>query len=148
MRDLRQSFVHAFHGLVFCLKHERNFRIHICAAVLTILLGFIVRFSAIEFVLLILTISSVMVTEILNTMIEKTIDTFTNKFSPTAKVVKDASAGAVFICAIVSVIVGLILFLRQGRILFLIEIIKNIPYLLILLPFIVFALYKFIFWKK
>ncbi len=148
MRDLRQSFVHAFHGLVFCLKHERNFRIHICAAVLTILLGFIVRFSAIEFVLLILTISSVMVTEILNTMIEKTIDTFTNKFSPTAKVVKDASAGAVFICAIVSVIVGLILFLRQGRILFLFEIIKNIPYLLILLPFIVFALYKFIFWKK
>lgn len=148
MRDLRQSFVHAFHGIVFCLKHERNFRIHICAAVLTILLGFIVRFSAIEFVLLILTISSVMVTEILNTMIEKTIDTFTNKFSPTAKVVKDASAGAVFICAIVSVIVGLILFLRQGRILFLIEIIKNIPYLLILLPFIVFALYKFIFWKK
>ena len=106
------------------------------------------RFSAIEFVLLILTISSVMVTEILNTMIEKTIDTFTNKFSPTAKVVKDASAGAVFICAIVSVIVGLILFLRQGRILFLFEIIKNIPYLLILLPFIVFALYKFIFWKK
>lgn len=148
MRDLRQSFVHAFHGLVFCLKHERNFRIHICAAVLTILLGFIVRFSAIEFVLLILTISSVMVTEILNTMIEKTIDTFTNKFSPTAKVVKDASAGAVFICAIVSVVVGLILFLRQGRILFLFEIIKNIPYLLILLPFIVFALYKFIFWKK
>ena len=148
MRDLKQSFLHAFHGLAFCLRHERNFRIHICAAVLAILLGVVVRFSALEFVLLILTISSVMVTEILNTMIEKTIDTFTNKFSPTAKVVKDASAGAVLICAIVSVIVGLILFLRQGRILFLFEIIKNIPYLLLILPFIAFVLYKFIFWKK
>lgn len=148
MKDLRQSFLHAFRGLAYCLKHERNFRIHICVAVLAILLGFVVQFSAIEFVLLILTISSVMVTEILNTMIEKTIDTFTNKFSPTAKVVKDASAGAVLICAIVSVIVGLILFLRQGRILFLFDIIKNIPYILLVLPFAAFALYKFIFWKK
>ena len=52
--------------------------------------------------------------ELMNTVIEFVVDAyFGNKYSILAKMAKDISAGAVFICAIISTMIGILLFLPR-----------------------------------
>ena len=71
------------------------------------------KISYIEWGILTITIFLVLITETLNTAIEKTVDMITKEYSEEAKVVKDISAGAVLFSAIASVIVGIIIFLPK-----------------------------------
>ena len=60
-----------------------------------------------------LTIGLVISCELINTAIEATVDLVTEEYHPLAKVAKDTSAAAVFVFAIIAVIVGLIIFLPK-----------------------------------
>ena len=51
--------------------------------------------------------------ELMNTAIERTVDLCTEDFHPLAKQAKDIAAGAVFVYAILSVIIGCIIFLPK-----------------------------------
>ena len=63
---------------------------------------------------LLLVIALVITTEMLNTAIEFTIDSvFHNRFSPLAGMAKDVSAAAVMFSAIISVIIGLFIFIPE-----------------------------------
>lgn len=103
----------AIRGCSLAIKNERNIKIQIVAAIIATIMGFMFRISSVEWLVLVLTIFFVIVTECLNTAIEKTVDMITNKYSESAKNVKDISAGAVLFSAIASVIVGLIIFLPK-----------------------------------
>ena len=48
--------------------------------------------------------------ELINTAIEATVDLVTEEYHPLAKVAKDTAAAAVFVFAIVAVLVGIIIF--------------------------------------
>lgn len=103
----------AIRGCSLAIKNERNIKIQIVAAIIATIMGFMFRISSVEWLVLVLTIFFVIVTECLNTAVEKTVDMITNKYSESAKNVKDISAGAVLFSAIASVIVGLIIFLPK-----------------------------------
>ena len=47
-RQLWTSFCHAFDGLKYCLRNERNFRVHIIAAITVIGLALLLDFVAWE----------------------------------------------------------------------------------------------------
>ena len=66
-----------------------------------------------EWAILALTIGLVISCELINTAIEAVVDLVTEDYHPLAKVAKDTSAAAVFIFAIVAVIVGIIIFLPK-----------------------------------
>ena len=66
-----------------------------------------------EWAILALTIGLVISCELINTSIEATVDLVTEEYHPLAKVAKDTSAAAVFIFAIVAIIVGIIIFLPK-----------------------------------
>ncbi len=108
-----KSFTHAFKGLWILIKSTHNFWIHIFVAVIAILLGFLLKISHIEWMILILTSGFVMVTEAINTAIEIDIDLTSPNYHPYAKDTKDVAAGAVLISAFVAVIVGLIIFIPK-----------------------------------
>ena len=95
----------AIRGCSLAIKNERNIKIQIVAAIIATIMGFMFKISSVEWLVLVLTIFFVIVTECLNTAIEKTVDMITNKYSESAKNVKDISAGAVLFSAIASVIV-------------------------------------------
>ncbi len=80
-------------------------------SVAVVLLGIVLKISRIEWAILFLTFCIVMVTEILNTAIEKTIDLITEDFHPLAKVVKNTAAGAVLLAAFSAVVIGFIVFI-------------------------------------
>ena len=112
-RTRSESFRYAFRGLSSLLKNEFNVKIHLLAAIIAIAAGIIFRIVIIEWCLLILVISIVFLTELFNTALESLGDAIDMEMNERIKKAKDYSAGAVLISAILSVIVGTLIFLPK-----------------------------------
>jgi diacylglycerol kinase len=104
------GFRAAFSGLRRLVVSERHFQLHLIAAACAVIMAALLGFSTLEWAILMVSIGLVLVAEGLNSAIERAIDTTTPSFHPLAKAAKDIAAGAVLIAAIVSVIVGLLLY--------------------------------------
>ena len=113
-RRLFESFNYAIEGFLYVLKTQKNMRLHFLSAVIVLLLGFYYNFSKNELILLLLTISFVMITEMFNTGVELIIDLITDEFHPLARIIKDITAGAVLVAAVNAVFVGYLLFLTDS----------------------------------
>lgn len=110
-QGLNNTFKNARKGFRLVLKSELNIRIHVTIAFLVIFLALIVKFSALEFCILLFVIGLVIVAEMLNTAIEFTLDSiYHNRYSRMVGMAKDISAGAVMFATIISILVGVILF--------------------------------------
>ena len=90
--SLFDSFKCAFKGIAFVMRHERNMRIHLVAALYIAFFSAFYSFSKSEIILLVITCALVMIFEVLNTSIEVIVDKVSPKYSPLAKVAKDAAA--------------------------------------------------------
>ena len=88
-------------------------KIHVLAATIVILLAFILKVSTHEWLILLLLIGLVIAAEVLNTSLENFVDLVTKKQDPLAGKVKDTAAGFVMVLAILSAIVGLIIFIPK-----------------------------------
>jgi diacylglycerol kinase len=108
-----KSFVYASEGLIKALKDEPNLKIHFTFAILAITLAVILKLSNIEFAILTLSIGMVITLELINTMLEALVDLVSPEIKPQAKVAKDVSAAAVLMSAIVSLVIGALLFLPK-----------------------------------
>ena len=105
------TFKNARKGFRLVLKSEMNLRVHIVIAFAVMLTAYLLNFSAIEYCLLLFAIAIVIVSEMLNTAIEFTLDSiYHNKYSKMVGMAKDISAGAVMFASFISLIVGIILF--------------------------------------
>lgn len=92
------------------LTTERNAQIEGVVAIFAILLGILLRISAVEWAVVFTLIALVIALEIANTALEAVVDLATSEYHPLAKVAKDSAAGAVLWVAACSVIVGLFIF--------------------------------------
>lgn len=110
IKKLGMSFVYAARGIAYCVRHERNIRIHIVTLLYVLYFSNFYDFSRAEYALLILTCAVVMALELINTAIEVVIDKISPRFNVFAMMGKDVAAGAVLVGAIGSVIIGVILF--------------------------------------
>ncbi len=107
------SFKHAFDGLKYTVSSQPNFRFHLLATVMVILLGTYFSISTIEWLVLIFTINVVLVSEMVNTSIESIVDLITLERREDAKIAKDVSAGLVLVSATLAVVIGLFVFLPK-----------------------------------
>ena len=106
----RQGIIKAFNaaieGIIYTFKAERNMKIHYCLAVVILVASLFLDLTKVEMILLVFAISLVVIAEMFNTAIEKTIDMITDEYHPLAKIAKDVAAGGVLIAALNSVVVG------------------------------------------
>ncbi|WP_026893674.1 diacylglycerol kinase [Clostridiisalibacter paucivorans] len=109
VRKLIDSFNYAVEGIIYTLKTQRNMRIHTLAAFLVLFFSLFINFSRVELIILFFTISLVVITEMINTAIEKAIDIYTKEYHPLAKIAKNVAAGAVLVSAINAIIVAYLL---------------------------------------
>ena len=117
--NVLKSFKYAFRGISYVLKTSRNFKIQLIFAITSLMIGFLLQISQSNYVILIATIMSVLILEILNTSIESIVDLVVKKeFSSLAKISKDTSAGAVLLAAINSVIIAVYIFVPKIKLLF------------------------------
>lgn len=100
----------AFQGLKHCFRTENNFRIHLLATVAVSCLGFLARLDETKWCLLIFCIGFVICSEILNTAIEKLVDLVSPEYNKQAGIIKDISAGAVLVSAVIAAVTGCIIF--------------------------------------
>lgn len=108
-RNLIESFRFAFAGMWYALRTQRNTRVHLSIAAVVIVLGLWLGLSNTQWALLAVAIGFVLVSEMVNTVAETLVDLTCPGYHPKAKVVKDVTAAAVLLGAIVSAIVGLLI---------------------------------------
>lgn len=108
--SVMKSFQYAMTGLLHVFYTQRNMKIHLLAAVGVFALAWRLDFSAWEYAILTIAVGMVWVTEVVNTAIEVVVDLASPEIHPLAKKAKDIAAGAVLISAVVSVIIGGLLF--------------------------------------
>jgi diacylglycerol kinase len=110
MKAFLKSFVYALRGIFASLAEQRNLKVQLLVALITVGAGFYFDISSTEWALVLLTIGLVIGLEMLNTAIEKVVDLVTQEWDPLAGKAKDMAAGAVLVASIIAVIVGVIVF--------------------------------------
>ena len=111
-RDKRlvDSFNFAIEGLISALKNEKHMKVHILAAIIIVILAIVINASKVEILIISLSVSFVIITELVNTAVEAIIDLVSPERHPLAKLAKDVAAGAVLVAAINALCVGYLLF--------------------------------------
>ena len=99
----------AYQGLKRVFIEEDNFKIHVHAAIITIIISYFFKINKTEWLIILLCIALVLVLEIINTAIENLAD-LSEQHNQKIKYIKDISAAAVLLASIISFIIGLIIF--------------------------------------
>ena len=116
-KKIKQGFTKsvnaAIEGVLYTFRSERNMKCHYFACLIVLIASLFFDFSKMEFIALLGAITLVVITEMINTAIEKTVDMITQEYNPLAKIAKDVAAGAVLVSSIYSVGVAYILFYKK-----------------------------------
>lgn len=96
----------AFSGIWYAIRTQRNVKIQLVIAIIIVCISVFLKLSKVECIFLTFATMLVIITEVMNTAIEKTVDLCIKEYNPTAKIAKDVSAGAVLLSALNAVIVA------------------------------------------
>lgn len=108
---LYNSFGYAFEGIITCIRKERNMKIHCTAIILVVLAGTLFQITWEQWCICLILFGLVASLELVNTAVEAVVDLVTEEKKPLAKIAKDTAAGAVLFSAIISAVIGCIIFL-------------------------------------
>jgi diacylglycerol kinase len=104
------SLYTAFQGIVYVIKVERNARLHLIIAVITLVFAVALQVTNAELAAIFFAIILVFTAEIVNTALEKMLDLIEPEFNDQVRVIKDIAAGAVLVSAIGAAAIGLAIF--------------------------------------
>jgi len=105
-----RSFRFAGAGLRLVFRTEHNAWLHLAATIAVIIFAFLFHVSATEGALLAVAIGLVWISELFNTCIEKIMDFVSMENRPEIKFIKDISAGAVLVAAVIALVIGCLVF--------------------------------------
>lgn len=106
-----KRFIYPWQGFITLLKKDRNFVLHLIAAVIVVFAGFFFSLSLVEWLFIIVAIFSVLFMEVINTSVEYVVDLVTADYHELAKHAKDTASFAVVLASIMSAFIGLIIFI-------------------------------------
>jgi diacylglycerol kinase (ATP) len=108
-----RSFQFAGKGIGRFFRTEHNAWIHLGATIIVIACSFFLKITLNEAVVITFCIAFVLVTEMINTAIEKAMDYITIERNDQIRDIKDLAAGALLIATITSIIAGSIIFIPR-----------------------------------
>jgi undecaprenol kinase len=109
-RTFMRAVDDAADGIAQTFREQRSFRIQVGVGVIAVLLGALLNFNAMRWSILALTIGIVLTAELMNTALERAVDTAAPGPSEIAKAAKHAGAGAVLAACIAALLVGVWLY--------------------------------------
>ena len=112
-KRLVNSFRYAFEGIKQTYIGEQNLKIHTFVAILVIVFGFFLKISYIEWLVCLVLIGLVLMAEFFNTAIEYVVDLASPKIHPLAKAAKDTASAGVLMMAIISALIGGVIFIPK-----------------------------------
>jgi diacylglycerol kinase (ATP) len=110
LRGRLKSFHYAGQGILFALKTQHNAWVHFFAAIAVGAIGFYLEISLVDWRWLIMAICLVWSAELMNTAFEYLCDVISPEFHISVKRAKDIAAGAVLVCVIAAILIGLSIF--------------------------------------
>lgn len=108
-----KSVGYAFKGMLILIKTEASIKIQVFIAIAVTIAGFYFEISKTEWIAQLAMIGLVMSIEGINTAIEYIADFIHPEYHKKIGLIKDVSAGAVFIASIVAVIVSGIIYIPK-----------------------------------
>lgn len=105
-QNVAQSFNHAYRGVVYAVRTQRNMRFHVTASLVVLVVSVLAGVTKLELAALVLAIMIVFIAEMFNTAMEFAVDLVTSEYHMLAKLAKDVSAGAVLVSSIGALLVG------------------------------------------
>ena len=111
--SLLNAFQYAFAGIGHFLLNDRNGNIHILIAVMVTTAGWFFGISLQEWCIVLLCIGLVISLEMANHALEKICDAVHEGPHPLIRIAKDVAAGAVLWSALISVVIGMLIFLPK-----------------------------------
>lgn len=112
-KNFIEAWKKATGGIGYAVKTQRNIKIQLCIAVLVIIFAIVFKVNITQAMFLTFATMLVIITEMVNTAIEETVNLVTNKFHPVAKIAKDVAAGAVVLSALNAVIIAIFIFVNK-----------------------------------
>ena len=112
-KRLVNSFKYAFQGIKQTYIGEQNLKVHTFIAVLVLVFGFFLKISYIEWLVCLVLIGLVLMAEFFNTAIEYVVDLASPKVHPLAKAAKDTASAGVLMMAIISALIGGVIFIPK-----------------------------------
>ncbi|OGV91110.1 hypothetical protein A3A66_01210 [Microgenomates group bacterium RIFCSPLOWO2_01_FULL_46_13] len=106
----RVGFGFAINGIRYAFSSQPNFIIHLAVVFLVVILGWFLKVSATDWVVLTLTMVIVLVAEMINTALEAMTDLISKEYRQEAKIAKDVAAGMVLTASLGAVVVGIVIF--------------------------------------
>ncbi|MBM4123856.1 MAG: diacylglycerol kinase family protein [Nitrospira sp.] len=113
LHRLLRKFSFAWAGLTAAYRSEQSFRIQLAVSAAALLAGVLLGLTQLEWLCVTIAIGTVLSLELLNTMIEKTLDLLHPAQHERVKFIKDVSAAAVLVSSLAAAIVGLVVFSRH-----------------------------------
>lgn len=111
--DRIKSFTHAFNGLKILIAEEHNASIHCFAAICVVVLGIVFNISIYEWIAVLFCIGFVIAMEIINASIENIADFISPEKHNAIKKIKDLAAAAVLVSALISLLIGMVIFIPK-----------------------------------
>lgn len=112
-KRLVNSFKYAGQGVYEAYLGEQNLKIHTIIAALVVICGFIFKISYMEWLVCLVLIGLVIMAEFFNTALEYVVDLASPEIHPLAKMAKDTASAGVLMMAIISAVIGLIIFIPK-----------------------------------
>jgi undecaprenol kinase len=108
---LIKAFGYAFSGLFHFIRKDANGKIHLLISIVVIIAGYVFHISTTEWILLLLCMALVLSMEMINHALEALSNRVEPDYDPFIKTAKDVAAAAVLWSAIISAVIGLIIFI-------------------------------------
>ncbi|MBK6482720.1 MAG: diacylglycerol kinase family protein [Chitinophagales bacterium] len=110
-RSIVQKFFNAFYGMLIPYRTEVSIRIQTMVVLVGILLGIYLGISRVDWLFVVIAAALLLITECLNTAVEKLVDLVSPGYNELAGKVKDIAAGAVFIAGLASLTISILVFI-------------------------------------
>ena len=96
------SIKNSLRGLNYAYLHEQSLILHSIMVILVLITGFYFETSKMQWAIIVIVMSIVIITELLNTAIEACVDLVTDEYHELAKIAKDCASAAAFVSALLA----------------------------------------------
>lgn len=109
----KNSIKNSLNGLFYAYLNEQSLTLHTILTIVVLVSGFYFNISKMQWAILVTVMTIIIVTELLNTAIEATVDLVTNEYHELAKIAKDCASAAAFVASILAISLYLYVFLPK-----------------------------------
>lgn len=143
-----KKFVVAIEGICHAIRTESHLRFHLVACFYVIFFGFLYSLTRALWCITLLSASSVIGFELINTAVESLCDFVQPSFHPLIKITKDISSGCVLVSAVFAFTNGIIIFGNWDKFIFILNFYLSYPSAILSLVVTIIVSLIFIFFTN